>query len=188
MNHDTEPEGADEPGDTLALAIAAQHRRIRELMAEVLAATAIHRERAFHALRRYLAAHEATEQVLLHGRLAPDDGAYVRGRADEKEIVGVLRDLERSGVMHAVFPERFEALAQLVRRQVDAEERDELPRCLAGLPQLVAWQMAGALARVGERAAELAREDYDRSWSFSGMLQLSRYRLRSELGALISQG
>lgn len=183
MIHQTEPEDADEPGDTLALAIAEQHQRIRELLAEVSAATAMHRERAFHALRRYLAAHEATEQVLLHRRLAQDDEAYARGRADEKEIVGVLRDLERSGVMHAVFPERFEAFAQLVHRHVDAEERYELPRCLAGLPQLVADQMATALERVGE----LAREDYDRSWSFSGMLQLTRYRLRTELGVLVRQ-
>lgn len=187
MIHQTEPEDADEPGDTLALAIAEQHQRIRELLAEVSAATAMHRERAFHALRRYLAAHEATEQVLLHRRLAQDDEAYARGRADEKEIVGVLRDLERSGVMHAVFPERFEAFAQLVHRHVDAEERYELPRCLAGLPQLVADQMATALERVGECAAELAREDYDRSWSFSGILQLTRYRLRTELGVLVRQ-
>lgn len=171
-----------DPRVLLMRAVRWQHQQIRILLREVAECPPRERARAFDSLRRYLAAHDATEHVLLTPALEKLDAALARRRRVEGKAVGeLMRGLEAMDTDQPTFPERLAEFTRAAERRAQTEEHEELPRCLPTLPEEEARAHARAVLAVGEVAEDLAREDVQREWSYSGMFQLTRYRVTRRL-------
>lgn len=111
--------------DQLYELVKSQHRDIEELISKVMDTTGNARVSAFTALRRFLAAHEATEERFVH--------AY-RGSVPAPEQVGqegrsgqAIARLETIGARAAAFDSAFAQVASSLRAHALAEEMEELP-------------------------------------------------------------
>ncbi|HEX3826313.1 MAG TPA: hemerythrin domain-containing protein [Sporichthyaceae bacterium] len=106
-----------------------QHRSVKELFDQVLAAHGERRVELFTALRRMLAVHETAEERIVHPRARkelPDGDAVVDERlAEEHKAKEVLRELEKMDVDSAEFESTFRAFQSDVLAHANAEEQHE---------------------------------------------------------------
>ncbi|MFG1808056.1 hemerythrin domain-containing protein [Streptomyces sp. NPDC049040] len=119
-------------GDVVAILLR-QHARIRELFAEVAAATGQDRQRAFDELRGLLAVHEAAEELILRpvAEKTAGEGEARARNAEEKEANRVLKTLEGMDVSSPGFDEALARFEQAVGDHADHEEREEFPAIVA---------------------------------------------------------
>ncbi|HEX4789814.1 MAG TPA: hemerythrin domain-containing protein [Actinospica sp.] len=116
------------PGTALAI-LQEQHGEIRNLLNQVADGTGVHRQNAFDALRELLAAHEAAEELVLRPaarRITSRAVASARG-GEERQIAGMLAELERLDVDSRAFDEVFGKLAEAVVMHTWLEEAEEFP-------------------------------------------------------------
>ena len=112
-----------------------QHRRLRELLAEVRATEGGERARSFEHLRRLLAAHETAEEVVVRpvSKQIMDRDAVAQRNHEERRIVQLLAVLEKLEVDGSEFQELFHAFAEDLENHMDLEERTEFPVLVAEL-------------------------------------------------------
>jgi hemerythrin superfamily protein len=112
--------------------LLAQHAEIRDLFAEVMAATGDERRSAFHRLVRLLAVHETAEEEIVHPlarRSLPGGEGVVEDRlAEERVAKQLLSDLEQMDPDSADFLPSLDALRIAVLTHARAEERYEFVR------------------------------------------------------------
>jgi hemerythrin superfamily protein len=130
-----------------------QHQHIRKLIDEVENSAGAQRQRAFDELRRFLAVHEAAEEVVTHPAIEEFDKAVAEARlAEEHEAKKALADLEDIDVATPDFDVRFARLKTMVLAHADAEEREEFPLLEAALTPDQQLTAADALRAVEDIA------------------------------------
>ena len=129
-----------------------QHRRIREMFAEVERADGRDRQDRFEELRRFLAVHETAEELVVHPRVSEQDRgrAVVDARlAEERWAKVLLHELDSMDTGDTSFPDKLANLRTAVMAHADSEEREELPLLLEHCDEKTLGRLADAV-----RAAE----------------------------------
>ncbi|MBO4209162.1 hemerythrin domain-containing protein [Micromonospora echinofusca] len=112
--------------------LLAQHARIEELFAAVLAGTGEARRESFHELVRLLAVHETAEEEIVHplARRSIDAGDdVVEARlAEERAAKELLAELHDIGPDAPSFDSRIVVLRDAVLAHATYEERYEFPQ------------------------------------------------------------
>ncbi len=124
-----------------------QHRELRQLCADVQAATGGHKRRLFVELVALIHRHELGEQTVVHpvtrDRTLGLGNAVAKACTAEEERAGrAIAELQTLGVEHPAFAAGFEAFHQDLLDHAAHEERDEFPR----LRQYVAAQRLYSMA------------------------------------------
>lgn len=106
-----------------------QHKRLRELLADVRAADAAERGRSFERLRRLLAAHETAEEVVVRpvSKQIMNRDIVAERNHEERRIVQLLAVLEKLDPAGSEFAELFEAFADELEKHLGIEETVEFP-------------------------------------------------------------
>jgi hypothetical protein len=149
---------SDPGGDELVAIIGGQHARIARLMVEVLDTAGSEQQGVFDQFRRFLALHEAAEQVLLRsaGLEALPDGGVTRQRlAEEENTAAVVAHLETL-VGSDVFDVQFGLLQEAVTKHAEAELREELPKLVPALPEETLAQAIAGFGHVEPWATDTA--------------------------------
>ncbi|QMU76715.1 hemerythrin domain-containing protein [Streptacidiphilus sp. PB12-B1b] len=114
--------------DVIAVLLG-QHARVKNLFAQVEAATGQARQERFDELRQLLAVHEIGEEIVLRPvaeKAAGEQEADARN-AEEKEANKVLAELEKLDVDGAEFAAKFAEFQKAVLAHAEHEEREEFP-------------------------------------------------------------
>ncbi|MBT9257452.1 hypothetical protein KMZ32_16470 [Phycicoccus sp. MAQZ13P-2] len=138
---------------TLAGVVATQHRRLREMVADVARAAPGARDAALHRLLRHLAVHLAAERVAL----AADGVAGAGDAVEEHEIVEGAERLDDLGTDCPSFAVQLGLLAAGMVHHETRSEREVVPR-------FVTAQEAGDLDRAEQlllRCDDIAVLDED---------------------------
>jgi hemerythrin superfamily protein len=142
-------------GDVVDLLLD-QHRAIRDLCAEVSAATVADRERPFRSLLRLLAVHEAVEEELVHPyvkrRVEGADAAVAARVDEEREVNKMLAALDALGPTNPGFEELFTRFRSALLTHADKEESSEF----AGLRAATRPTERSAMAAAVRLASALA--------------------------------
>lgn len=152
--------------ESLPAMVRGHHRHLRGLLGAVSSADP-GEGRSFDDLRRYLAMHEAAEQVFLHPLallFLPETGAVERRIGEEREIAGRMRHLEHLDAKSLDHLIQAGLLEEVVLAHNDLEESEELDLLVDVLdPELAARACAG-LARVDATPDVLAGLPADTSY------------------------
>ncbi|RKT56155.1 hemerythrin domain-containing protein [Saccharothrix australiensis] len=155
MTTSTRPDAPDREADVVELLIG-QHMQIRDLFAEVQAASGARRDDAFARLVRLLAVHETAEEMVVHpaARRGIDGGdAIVADRlAEENEAKEQLAHLESLGTEDPEFAAGLERLRDAVLRHAHHEETYEF-RYLREYYDADRLHSMAAMVRAAERTA-----------------------------------
>jgi hypothetical protein len=160
-----------------------QHGRIKALLRLVEDSHGEARAQAFVDLRRFLAAHETVEQVVMHpmAREGHETAKVAEQRVSEEgAATSAIEVLEQFDVDSAQFSERFAALAKDVLAHAEAEEHAELPAYLAQASGDDVADVVAALGQVDAVAARVGTGGIAGTPGFAGMLE----RAKSELASL----
>jgi hemerythrin superfamily protein len=146
---------AQQHGDVVDLLLD-QHRVIRELCAEVAAATAEERDQPFRSLLRLLAVHEAVEEELVHPyvkrRVAGAKDAVAERVEEEREVNKMLVALDALGPANPGFEELFTRFRTALLAHADKEESSEF----AGIRSATRPAERSAMAAAVRLASTLA--------------------------------
>lgn len=163
-------------------ALKDHHARIEQMMAAVSAASGSDRTVVFRRLRRFLAAHEAAEQVFVHAsasRLLTDSDVADQRLTEENATGETMASLEAVDVESAEFDRILTELRAAVSRHARAEELRELPEVLASSGPADIERMRAALDHVdlvvSRRHGPLGEDDQ----SFADMLEAARAEFRA---------
>lgn len=115
-------------GPALAI-LHEQHGRIRDLLEQVTISSGVDRRDAFDGLRELLAAHESAEELVLRpaGRRAASAAVVAARDGEERQIAGMLADLERLDVDCHAFDAGFAKFAEALSMHTWLEEAEEFP-------------------------------------------------------------
>lgn len=173
--------------DDLVAALKDHHVRVDQMMAAIMAASSHDRAVVFRRLRRFLAAHEAAEEVFLHSsasRVLDDPDVAEHRLEEEQEAARRIAVLEGIEVGSAEFDRLFGELRTAVRKHARTEELRELPEVIAACTAADIERIRQALDHVdlivSRRHGPLGEDDQ----SFDMMLTAARAEfraLRSEL-------
>jgi len=130
--------------------LLAQHKLVRELIAEVSGAQGEARQRAFDELRTLLALHEAAEESIVHP--AAHDGVAEARVAEEQHAARAIAQLESLDPGSEAFDQAFAAFAQAVLAHADKEEREEFPALREGTSSRTLQEMAERVVSGQEQA------------------------------------
>ncbi|MGI8702260.1 MAG: hemerythrin domain-containing protein [Nocardioidaceae bacterium] len=168
--------------DDLMDALKDHHARIEQMTAAVSAASGHDREVVFRRLRRFLAAHEAAEQVFIHAsasRLLADPDIADQRLTEEDDTGRIIASLEAVDVDSAEFDRILAELRTSVRRHARAEELQELPEVIGSNGPADIERMRQALDHVdlvvSRRHGPLGEDDQ----SFATMLEAARAEFRA---------
>ncbi len=128
-----------------------QHTHIRELFTELgLAETPTARKDKFEELRRFLAVHEAAEELVTHpvARLADGNDVVDARLEEETGAKKLLAKLDGMDTEDSKWRDLVEELQTAVLAHAEAEERDEFPLLRAEMDPQVRERMATALTAV----------------------------------------
>jgi hemerythrin superfamily protein len=143
------------PTDVIQFLVG-QHKRIKSLFAETLAASGKSREHAFVELRRLLAVHETAEEEIVHPRAKrkiPNGDKIIGARLDEEyEAKTVLSELEKLDVDDASFTDTLTKLRDAVVEHAEQEETQEFAKLEQELGSKELEQM-GRAAKLAEAIA-----------------------------------
>lgn len=123
-------------GDVVRILLE-QHAQVRDLFAEVQNAAADERQEPFDRLRRLLAVHETSEELVLRPKAedrAWKDVATERNQ-EEAEANEALKHLEDLDSSSAAFLSALKDFEKSVDEHAEAEETQEFPRVLAALDE-----------------------------------------------------
>lgn len=175
--------------DDLIDALKDHHARIEQMMTAISTASGHDRVVVFRGLRRFLAAHEAAEELFVHAQAQHmlDDPEVAEHRmAEEQDAAKVLAELEGVDVDSAEFDRTFADFRTSVAKHARAEELRELPEVIGGCSPTDVERMRQALEHVdlivSRRHGPLGDEDQ----SFAMMLEAAKTEfrgLRRDLGA-----
>lgn len=157
------------------------------MMAAIVDASSNDRVVVFRRLRRFLAAHEAAEEVFLHAnasRVLDDADVAEQRLQEEADAERRIATLEGVDVDSTEFDRLFGELRTAIRKHARTEELRELPDVIAACSPADIERMRQALDHVdlivARRHGPLGEDDQ----SFEMMLQAARAEfraLRSEL-------
>lgn len=118
--------------DVIAILLT-QHRRVKELMADIRTAEGEHKRQAFDELRALLAVHETAEEMVLRPvTRSIGNGAVADARnAEEDEANHILAELEKLDTASPEFDATFAAFEQAVLMHAEKEELEEFPEVRA---------------------------------------------------------
>lgn len=128
-----------------------QHTHIRELFTELgLATNPTARQEKFEELRRFLAVHEAAEELITHpvARLADGNDVVDARLAEEDEGKKLLAELDGMDVDAAEWSSKMAELQTAVLQHAEAEEEEEFPLLRAQTEPETRERMARALTAV----------------------------------------
>jgi hemerythrin superfamily protein len=118
-----------ESGADVVTFLKSQHQQVKSMFVDVLTADGDQRSRAFYALRRMLAVHEAAEEEIIHptARKSLVNGEeIVRLRLqEENEAKRALTDLEELDVDSETFESKLLMLQANVLAHAESEETQE---------------------------------------------------------------
>lgn len=176
-------------------ALNAEHQHLWLLIASLRHASADERRLPLQRLLRYLAVHEAAEEVAIHNAWVTDS---TRERLDEEreaaEIVERLARLndhpEGTGDAQPVgatpsddeFLVALDQLERSLRDHAEAEENEELPILAAELPQEQVGEMLRVILMVREMAGDAASPVAD--GSFATMRLAAQREFKSAISQL----
>jgi hemerythrin superfamily protein len=172
-------------GDVIRVLLQ-QHARIRELFADVKAATGEHKEQAFDELRALLAVHETAEEMVLRPvseDVAPEGVAQARNK-EEEEAAKVLSKLEKLDCASTEFDSLLAQFERSVSHHAEQEESQEFPAILSGC-DADRRQTLGTRILIAEKIApthphELAAGSTAALWvlgPFASIVDRARYAL-----------
>jgi hemerythrin superfamily protein len=138
------PSGASVPA-----VLVDQHRRLRELLAEVGSGAGADRRRSFERFRRLLAAHETAEEMVVRPVSAQimDRDAVAERNHEERRIVQLLAVMEKLDASDSGFEELLPAFAEALDAHLTLEETSEFPILEAELSEHDRAAMARWIAR-----------------------------------------
>lgn len=175
--------------DDLIDTLKDHHARIDQMMAALTSASGHDRTVVFRRLRRFLAAHEAAEEVFVHAgaaHLLEDPDVAGERLAEEAAAGSTIARLENIDVDSAEFDRILGELRASVSKHAEAEEQRELPGVIEASGPADIARMRQALEHVdlvvARRHGPLGGEDQ----SFARMVDAARAEcrmLRSELKA-----
>ncbi len=118
-----------ENGADVVTFLKSQHQQVKSMFADVLASDGEQRARAFYALRRMLAVHEAAEEEVVHPaarRALPNGDKIVAARLqEENEAKAALTELESLDPDSEAFEAGFLTLQANVLDHANSEEVQE---------------------------------------------------------------
>jgi hemerythrin superfamily protein len=126
--------GAALPEGDLVRILFEQHAAVRDLLAEVAAASGTDRKKLFAQLTAMVKAHETAEEAVVRPvtmQTAGGDVAEARN-AEESEADAAVAALSQLDVDSPEFDSRFAAFTAAVSTHADAEESDEFPTLQSG--------------------------------------------------------
>lgn len=172
-------------------ALRDHHERIEQMLATVTVTSGDDRRAVFRRVRRFLAAHEAAEQIFIHPRtdhsLEPSDIAERRIH-EEEEASEILAQLEQTDVDSDAFDALFEQLSRSVAKHARAEELQELPEVIGTASPEVLDRMRQALEHVdvlvSHRGGPLGEGDRTFDW----LLDAARADFRALRDEISGQG
>jgi hypothetical protein len=144
------PDPNDVGADQLVAVIGGQHSRIKRIMIEVLDTEGDEQLSVFDRFRRFVALHEAAEQVLVRptdAEVVAEPSVTQQRLAEEKDAAAVVAHLETL-VGTEVFNLQFGLLREAVIKHATAEEQEELPKLVAMLPEQKLRLAVAGLGRV----------------------------------------
>lgn len=173
----------------LVAALKDHHARIEQMMATVQTTSGEARLVVFRRFRRFLAAHEAAEEIFIHphdGHVA-EDAEVARLRTQEEAAAGeLIASLESVVSDSAAFDELFSDLSHAISRHARAEELQELPDVIEASTAASLESMRQALEHVDALVAQRHRGVLgDDETSYETMLESAKIEfrgLRSERG------
>jgi hypothetical protein len=117
-----------EIGTALAI-LHEQHGEVRDLLERVPRTSDVERQDAFDALRELLASHETAEELVLRptGRRTGLRVVAAARDGEERQIAGLLAELERLDVDSGEFDGIFATLAETLTMHTWLEETEEFP-------------------------------------------------------------
>lgn len=157
--------------------VEGQHEIIRGMLEEVAASAGEERSSAFDRLRRFVAAHEALEEQLIHpvGQRELGDPEVSGERiAEEKKACDVITRLEGLDVDSREFDHTFARLREEVVAHAEAEEHTELPAVTSAADAAALGQMQQALEFVAGLVAQERGPLGGHRTTFVSMLQSAR--------------
>ena len=106
-----------------------QHVHIRKLFEEVESTAGEKRRNAFEELRRFLAAHEAAEEIITHptAKAHGNDEVVEERLGEEHEAKKLLSDLDGLDQATPEFDVKLATFKAKVLAHAEAEEREEFP-------------------------------------------------------------
>ena len=159
-------------------ALNAEHQHLWALIASLRHASVDERDPPLQRLLRYLAVHEAAEEVAIHNSWVTDS---TRERLDEeREAAEIVERLARLGDADAVTDEAdpigatpsddeflvaLDQLERSLRDHAEAEENEELPILAAELPKEQVGDMLRVVLMVREMAGDAASPITDGSFT-----------------------
>lgn len=168
-------------GHDLVNGLKNQHNRVEQMMSDVSATHGEDRRAAFTRVRRFLAAHEAAEEVFIHPasrRLLEEPEVSEERVTEEEAAADVIKTLEEIEVDSGAFEKDFEDLRQSVSAHARAEERLELPGIIATSSPDDLARMCQGLEQVDLMVARHGSPLGDGSLSFETMLETAKEELR----------
>lgn len=163
-------------------ALKDHHARIEKMMTAITEVSSHDRSVVFRRLRRFLAAHEAAEEVFLHAgaaRVLSDPDVAEQRLEEEDQAARRVATLEGVDVDSAEFNRVFGELRSSVSRHARAEELRELPQIIDHCSPVDIERMRQALDHVdlivSRRHGPLGEDDQ----SFGMMLEAARAEFRS---------
>jgi hemerythrin superfamily protein len=119
-------------GDVVRILLE-QHARVRDLFARIQAAPAAERQEPFDELRRLLAVHETSEELVLRPKAQGDEWKEIANdrNREESEANEVLAGLERMDTATEAFLDKLQQFEKSVDEHAEAEEHEEFPRVLS---------------------------------------------------------
>ncbi len=139
------------PGDDLAAVLHDHHERIDQMLGNVASAAGDDRRAVFWWLRRFLAAHDAAEQVFIHpwAPTEPGDEALPAPRLlEESTAADLIARLEEIDVDSGEFERLLAELHLTIGKHARAEELQELPQIVEATQPAEIDRMRQALDHV----------------------------------------
>lgn len=138
--------------DQVSELLMSEHRRIEEMITNVIDNRGAARDSAFTALGRFLAAHEAAEETFIHSL---EDSAVAQERVREEEKAGqLIARLEAMDTATEAFEDAFAQFANALKTHAEAEEHQELPELTKDASPEELGRMYQALQMVPELASQ----------------------------------
>jgi hypothetical protein len=167
--------------------LKAQHQRIETMARMVHDTKGEEREQAFTALRRFLAAHEAVEQAVMHATFRAkdwEDHSVAHRIREEEATAEALSGLEDLATAGDDFLAAFDSFAADVHHHAEQEEHDELPGFLRRITDDDADEIVAALRQVDSIASTEAMAAGSGAARFADMLQTARTEFESRQRAV----
>ena len=109
-----------------------QHKEVKQMLEQVLAAKGAARSKLFATLRRTLEVHEAAEEEIVHPaarKALPDGDSIVEARLlEEKKAKKVIAELSKLEIDSPEFETKFKSFQKAVLAHAESEEKDEFDK------------------------------------------------------------